>query len=310
MIKSVVSYSKPDWMVLKRGDQTTLVNAILECLRAEGSATNIEGMKRFGIVTTNAYGISLPGLRAIAKEVAPVSKTCSNLLWESGNREARLLACWLWDATQMSRDELHRLPTDMNSWDICDHACTHLLRNSEHRWSLVYNWVHQEAEFTRRSGFALVATMAAIPDSGLDKDVARSGTDEQFIEWLKGPAVQYATDDRNFVKKAVHWSIRAIGKRNVLLWDHAVACARTLSQHANVTASWVGKESLRELIAKGQPKSRRVKRVATETLIKTSTTAASGKRSKSTKKKQVSSNIEIIDESVRRSARLRDKKSS
>ncbi|KAI8048195.1 armadillo-type protein [Syncephalis plumigaleata] len=262
MLKPVVSRNKPDWAALKRGDQATLANAILEHLRAEGSAIYLEGMKRFGIVTTNAYGISLPGLRAIVKEVAPVSKICSNLLWESGYREARLLACWLWDVAQMSRDELHRLPIDMNSWDVCDHACTHLLRNSEHRWSLVYDWVHQEAEFTRRSGFALVATMAAIPDTGQAKDIARSGTDEQFIEWLKGPATQYATDDRNFVKKAVHWSIRAIGKRNASLWDHAVACARTLSQHENATACWVGKESLRELLARGKPKKiRNVKRV-------------------------------------------------
>ncbi|KAI9594570.1 armadillo-type protein [Syncephalis fuscata] len=303
MAKALFDSELRNWSLLKEGDQKVLKDAILEYLGSEGTATALAGMKRFGIDTSNAYGISTPRIHAIANELKPISKVCSTLLWKSGVREGRLLACLLWEVEQLSRNELYQLPAGMNSWDVCDHACMHLLRSSEHRWSLVYDWIKDEAEFTRRSGFALVATMAAVRDSGLARDVARSGTDEQFSAWLQGPVIKYATDERNFVKKAVHWSIRAIGKRNATLWPQAINCAQTLVEHADANARWVGRESLKELKSKGRPTIASKKRTVVTVSTKVSTNNV--KRSKTSKRLE---NNTDNNGDVRRSARLKKEK--
>ncbi len=65
-----------------------------------------------------------------------------------------------------------------------------------------------------------------------------------------GERVCYADDERNFVKKAVNWALRQIGKRNSHLRTLALACAYEIQDMDSKTAHWVANDALRELQVK------------------------------------------------------------
>ncbi|RKP08824.1 armadillo-type protein [Thamnocephalis sphaerospora] len=246
MTRSKVSVVSTVQALAAIADDKALASALVRHLRDIGTEANRQGMQRFGINTERACGVSMATLRPLARTLKPPRHKCAEYLWQSGVHEARVLATLLYAPDQLTRNAMDAMVADIDSWDLCDQACGNLLRRVDTRWELAYVWVEQEHEFVRRAGFALVASMAAKKGT-TPAAMAISGTDAQFCDWLKGPALQYAADERNFVKKAVHWSIRQIGKRNADLWVAAMACARLLTEREEAVARWVGRESLREL---------------------------------------------------------------
>ena len=70
--------------------------------------------------------------------------------------------------------------------------------------------------------------------------------DERFLPLL-GLIGKAADDPRNFVKKAVNWALRQIGKRSLRLHGEAVGLSRTLASSQDRTARWIGRDALREL---------------------------------------------------------------
>ncbi len=205
------------------------VKEILKQLRAWGSAENVAGMARFGITVSDAYGVPMGKVKELAKELGKDHARALEL-WQTGNREARLLAAFTADPKQLTRAEMDRWARDFDSWDICDGCAIHLFRKSPLAWEQALKWTQQKPEFIRRAGFAMIATLA-VHD--------KKAPDETFLEVL--PIIEAAaTDDRNFVKKAVNWALRQIGKRNPDLRKAAVEVAARLD-------NWVGKDALREL---------------------------------------------------------------
>ena len=201
-----------------------------------GSEENRAGMARFGITAKNAYGVSMEPVRGIAKQLGR-DHAFALELWKTGIREARILAALVADPKQLTASQMNAWTRSFDSWDVCDNAAIHLFRKSPLAWERALAWAQDPREFVRRAGFAMFATLAVH-----DKRAA----DETFLDLL--PLIEAtAIDERNFVKKAVNWALRQIGKRNPELRKAAIAVAQRLAESENSAARWVGKDALREL---------------------------------------------------------------
>ncbi|WP_339761852.1 DNA alkylation repair protein [uncultured Hoeflea sp.] len=218
--------------MLEPASDTEAIVAHLKTLRSEA---NIAGMARYGIVTEQALGISNPDMQAIARAVKKNHARAFEL-WDTGIREARMLAIYTLDPKLLTETEALRLATDFNSWEIVD-AAADLFVQARLEAQLVPRLAADEREFVRRTAFAMIAGAAV----HLKKE-----PDATMIGFL--PIIEmYATDPRNFVRKAVNWALRNIGKRNLACHGPALALAENLAASDNKTARWIGKDAVREL---------------------------------------------------------------
>ncbi|WP_243358572.1 DNA alkylation repair protein [Fundidesulfovibrio terrae] len=217
-------------------DRHSAAAAILDRLRTLGSEHNRQGMARFGINVERACGVSMAVLRPLAREHRR-DHALAIALWDTQAHEARILACMVEDPRQAGPEQLGRWVEDLDSWDVTDQFCNKLVVKTPYAWELAVAWAAREAEFVRRAGFSLMAQLA-VHD--------KAAPDAAFLPFLEF-VVAYATDGRNFVKKAVNWALRQIGKRNAVLRGRAVATARRLLELDSKTARWVARDALREL---------------------------------------------------------------
>jgi 3-methyladenine DNA glycosylase AlkD len=220
-------------------------------------------MARYGIEVSHAFGVSVYELRRMAKRLAR-DHALALALWATGNHEARLLACFVDDPTSVTEAQLEAWVRDFDSWDVCDQATTSLFDQTRFAWAKAVAWGRRDEEWVKRAGFALMAGLA-VHD--------RTATDDSFRR-LFPLVTRAAFDERNFVKKAVNWALRNIGKRNRALNRAAVGCATRLLRVANARAGgerggdpatraarWVAADALRELgSAKVQARLSRQKR--------------------------------------------------
>ncbi len=148
-----------------------------------------------------------------------------------------MLATLIDDPKQITETQMEAWVRDFDSWDVCDGACGRLFWRTPQAYGKAREWAAAEPEFVRRAGFALIAWLA-VHD--------KKAEDSAFIDLL--PLIEhYADDDRNFVKKAVNWALRQIGKRNRALHAAAIACAERLAERDSRPARWIAKDALREL---------------------------------------------------------------
>jgi Predicted DNA alkylation repair enzyme len=229
-------------------NEKQVADILLE-LRAMGSERDRAGMARFGINVENAFGVSVPELRKIAKRLGS-DHELALLLWETGNHESRLLACFVDDPAVVTENQLNAWVLDFDSWDICDQATSSLFDRTKYAWSKAVEWAARDEEWVRRAGFALMAGLA-VHDKGAG--------DRAFVRLL--PIIErQAFDERNFVKKAVNWALRNIGKRNRACNAAAIVCAERIRAAADKRAGgerggdrgvraarWVAADALREL---------------------------------------------------------------
>jgi 3-methyladenine DNA glycosylase AlkD len=225
------------------------VAAILAELRDMGSERDRAGMARYGINVENAFGVSVYELRKLAARLG-TDHDLALALWATGNHEARLLACFVDDPAAVTPEQMEAWASDFDSWDLCDQATTSLFDATPHAWSKAVEWASRDDEWIRRAGFALMAGLA-VHD--------KAAPDRAFLKLL--PLIERAAyDDRNYVKKAVNWALRNIGKRNRALNAAAVACAERILADANERAGgnrggdpaaraarWVATDAIREL---------------------------------------------------------------
>ena len=214
----------------------TQVQEFLQELRSKARPDQLEGMARYGMTADGRLGVSVPDLRRLAKTLGKNHKLALQL-WKTGIPEARIDAAMIDDPMQLTEYQMEDWVKDINSWDVCDQVCANLFEKSPLAWKKIVDWSEREEEFVKRTAFALIACLAWHD---------RQATDEQFIQVL--PVIQRgATDDRNFVRKAVNWALRNIGKRNPLLNRAAVQAARQIGQMDSKTARWVASNALKEL---------------------------------------------------------------
>lgn len=193
-------------------------------------------MARFGIRPAKNYGISLKDLRSMAKDIGKNHHLALEL-WDTGIRDARLLAVMISDPARLTESEADRMVKGLDSWDVCDGFCMWLVRYTPFAYRKAEEWSSRESEFEKRAAFALIASLA-VSD--------KKAPDSRFEMFL--PIIERESSDcRNYVKKAVNWALRGIGKRNPHLNGKALALARKLQASDSKAAHWIGNDAIREL---------------------------------------------------------------
>lgn len=212
------------------------VRTSLAWLERRGSARNRAGMARFGITARKAYGVSSATMAPLVKRLGR-DHDVALALWETQWLEARILASFVAEPGRLTASQMDRWCRDFDNWAVCDSVCLHLFCRSPLAWRKVEVWSRRRSEFVRRAGFALLASLA-VHDKGAE--------DGRFLRLL--PLIEAtARDERNFVRKAVNWALRQIGKRNLALNAAAVVVAGRLASAADASSRWVGKDAWREL---------------------------------------------------------------
>ena len=209
---------------------------VLKQLKAQGNPDAVAGMNRFGIQGREMFGVSMPALRKMAREIGKDHQLATNL-WASEVHEARILATLIDTPNSVTEAQMERWVQDFDSWDVCDQCCMNLFRKTPFAHAKVVEWSGREEEFVKRASFALMATLA-VHDKKADN--------AQFEQWLL-LIKREATDERNFVKKAVNWALRQIGKRNLALNVAAVQIATEIQAIDSKSARWIANDALREL---------------------------------------------------------------
>ncbi len=212
------------------------VRSIILRLESMANKKHVDGMERFGIVADKALGIRAPQLKALAREIGKNHKLAIGL-WNTGIHEARELAYLIADPKQIDAAFMEAWLLDINSWDLCDGCCMHLFRKTEYAYAMIEAWRHRDEMFVKRAAFVMIATLA-VHDKKQPDDV---------FEAMLPHIVEAADDDRNFVKKAVNWALRQIGKRNMFLNEKAIITAEQLVSMPASSAVWIGRDALREL---------------------------------------------------------------
>lgn len=209
---------------------------IIKELKLKANPKNIEGMVRFGISKKGTLGVNIPVLRKMAKDIGKNHKLAKEL-WESGIHEAKLLAGFIGEPDLMTEKEIESWVSDFDSWDICDQVCSNLFDKTKFAYKKIFDWQKRKEEFVKRAGFVLIACLS-VHDKG--------AKDKQFLKFF--PLIRKeATDERNFVKKAINWALRQIGKRNRGLNKKAIKLALDIQKMDSKSAKWIASNALTEL---------------------------------------------------------------
>jgi 3-methyladenine DNA glycosylase AlkD len=195
-----------------------------------------EKMEYFGVRVPNAHGISTPVLHTLAKQIRR-SHTLAQELWDTGIHEARILATLIGESEKVTAGEMERWARDFDSWDVVDSACCYLYAYAKPAWSKVGAWSRRRGEFVKRAAFSLVAYLSY-------KD--KAALDTRFVRLLR-VIEREAYDERNFVRKAVNWALRNIGKRNLRLNRAAIRAGERIRRQGSRSARWIAADALREL---------------------------------------------------------------
>jgi 3-methyladenine DNA glycosylase AlkD len=209
---------------------------VVRALERLGDRSRLEGMARFGIDTTRAVGVTVTELRRFARDLGHDHELAA-ALWASGVHEARLLASLVDEPAMVSEAQMDAWVADLDSWDVCDGVCGNLFDRTPFALDKAVEWSSREPEFQKRAAFALMASAAVHR-----KDLP----DAAFASLLPVIRAQ-ATDERNYVKKAVSWALRQIGKRSSGLNSRAVRTAERIERIESPAARWVARDALREL---------------------------------------------------------------
>jgi 3-methyladenine DNA glycosylase AlkD len=219
--------------------QTTLQQLI-----ALGNPDAIPGMQRYGISSAGLLGVSMPAIRLLARQVRaayprkdPALHPLAAELWASGYHEARILASLVDLPALVHPAQMDAWAADFDSWDVVDQTCGNLFDKTPYTVEKAFAWSARPETFIKRAGFVLMAELAHTDERLPDADLAA------FLPIIE----REAADERNFVRKAVNWALRQIGKRNLSLNASAIAAAERIQNQPSRTAHWIAADALREL---------------------------------------------------------------
>jgi len=212
------------------------VEEVMAKLRSKARPEQLSGMAKYGMNVSSRLGVSVPDMRKLAKETGKDHKLALEL-WKTGVAEAKIVAAMIDDPAQLTEQQMEGWVREIDSWDVCDQVCMNLFEKNTLACKKIKDWSEREEEFVRRTAFSLIACVA-----WHDKKTG----DERFIELLP-IIVRGATDERNFVKKAVNWALRTIGKKNKNLNKAAIKTAAEIQRLDSKAARWIAADALREL---------------------------------------------------------------
>ena len=207
-------------------------------LKSRSNKKVIASMERFGINprNKNAIGVRVPDIRAIAKELGKNHQLAQEL-WNSKIHEAMVLALMIDDPKLVSEKQMEDWVADIDSWDICDSCCGNLFDKTSFGYKKAIEWPKRKQEYVKRAGFALMAYIAIHDKKITNREL------EKFLPIIEKGSI----DERNFVRKAVNWALRQIGKRNKNLNKSALKCANRIRVKDSKSARWIAADAIREL---------------------------------------------------------------
>lgn len=220
-----------------------IIAKIIEKLEALSNPKVIDGMSKYGIAPKKTYGVSIPNLRKIAKEIGKDHELAQKL-WEMGIRETMILATMIDDPDLVTEEQMERWAKDFTYWEICDQCCQNLFAKTKFAYKKAIEWSSRDEEFVKRAGFVIMARLAVSDKKASD------GVFESFLPIIK----RESTDNRNFVKKAVNWALRQIGKRNLNLNKKAIETAKEIQKIDSKSAKWIASDAIRELTSEAVQK--------------------------------------------------------
>jgi len=212
------------------------VSEIIKELKNSSNPKDREGMARFGINPEKALGVRIPVLRKLAKKIGKKHELAQQL-WNTNIHEARILASMVDDPKLVTEKQMDNWVKDFNSWDLCDQCCMNLFDKTKFTHKKISEWAKDEREFVRRASFALIATSAFHNKAWEDEDF------ERYFPLIE----KYSYDERNFVKKAVNWALRQVGKRNKILNKKAITLAKKIKKRDSKSTKWIANDAIREL---------------------------------------------------------------
>jgi len=213
---------------------------IIKELRALSDPAKVADLERYAIKTPKWFGIRAPELKHFAREIKKLVKdrhATALELWESGIYDVRAIAFLIDDPKKVTPEQMDSWAADFDNWATVDGACSYLFCRTPFAYEKAFEWADRKPEFEKRAGFSLMAYLA-VHD--------KKASDEQLAAFL--PVIEkHADDGRNFVKKAVNWALRQIGKRNLELNKLAVESAERIKLQNTRSACWIASDALREL---------------------------------------------------------------
>ena len=216
---------------------------VIKKLKSLTNSEAIVGMARYGITPKNTYGVSIPNLRKIAKQVG-INHKLAQRLWRADIRETKILASMIDNLKIVSEEQLEHWVKEFDYWEICDQCCMNLFEKTKFAFKKAIDWSVKEEEFIKRAGFVLMARLAVSDKKADNKKF------EEFFPIIK----RESTDERNYVKKAVNWALRQIGKRNLNLNSKAINAAKQIQKMDSKAAKWIAADALRELTSESVKK--------------------------------------------------------
>lgn len=211
-------------------------DTIMQELESLSNPDDVQGMAQYGIVTQKTFAVRIPELRRIAKEAGKDHELALKL-WESGYRETRILACMIENPEHITSKQMDSWAMEFDCWEVCDQCCMKLFHLTPFAYEKIYQWSSREEEFVKRAAFTLIAVLAVH-----DKEAA----DEKFTRFFP-LIIRESTDNRKYVKKAVNWALRQIGKRNITLNNESIKVAEKIHQIDSKSAKWIAADALKEL---------------------------------------------------------------
>jgi 3-methyladenine DNA glycosylase AlkD len=212
------------------------VNDVLKRLKAKAKPDQLEGMARYGMTVERRLGVAVPEMRKMAKDIGKDHQLAMKL-WKTGIPDAMMVASMVDVPEEVTEEQMEEWVKDFNSWDVCDQVCMNLFEKTPLAWKKARDWSTREEEFVKRAAFSLIACLAWHN---------KEAPDETFINLV--PVIKKeTTDERNFVKKAVNWALRNIGKRNAKLHGIALEAAKEIKNMDSKSAKWIASDAIRDL---------------------------------------------------------------
>ena len=193
-------------------------------------------MARYGIKVEHALGVSIPNIKSVAKETGK-DHALAGMLWDTKIHEARILASMVEEPAYLTEKQMDEWTEDFDSWDVCDQCCNNLFRKTAFVNKKIFEWTKRKKEFVKRAGFVLMAVTAVHGKDMKDKEF------EKCFSIIK----RESGDGRNYVKKAINWALRQIGKRNINLNKKAIKTAKEIGRTGSRSARWIASDALKEL---------------------------------------------------------------
>jgi 3-methyladenine DNA glycosylase AlkD len=212
------------------------VGQALAWLRKNSSKSVRDGMARYAIPNDKALGVLMGDIQKLAKQLGR-DHALALEIWKTDVYEARMLCAYIDEVDKVTPAQMDAQARDFDNWAICDTLCFALWVRTPHAFAKIRKWVTHLDEYVKRASFALLASMALKHEESTDADYLRT------LPLME----KAASDERNFVKKAVSWALRGVGRRSVKLNKASLVLAKKLAASENAATRWIGKDALREL---------------------------------------------------------------